>query len=347
MIKSNKFPFLNNQRSQKTLKSFIKESPEAAIQQIEVENKVATADTLDASVMGSDDEKLCCFAIDAIINELSTEYKPDQLDMTQITVQQEIYQMLNVIMSEDAEIRAENVSSYHKRADDEPVGKHCTFVFGQWSDNAGYTFETQGGEASIFSEPETPREYQATQEALRKNCVAFYTFFKTKWTELIAARKQQEIYQFLSFEEQNTLLKFFDMLQWAWKNTLVELYARMTAKAPTYKYTPDNFFKGESIANIMQETIQTLDDADKKGRATLLDDLKYLGYKPNSTTSINEVVRNYYRNLQKMFHRMQQVQSRLSHGPFEVFELPNKESLFLRTTELPSSLMYNLEFDSE
>ena len=110
--------------SQKTLKSFMQESPEAAIQQIEVENKIATAELLDTSAMGSDDEILCCFAIDAIITELSTEYKPGQLDMSQNRAQQEIYQMLNVIMSEDAEIRAENVSSYHKRADDEPVNEH-------------------------------------------------------------------------------------------------------------------------------------------------------------------------------------------------------------------------------
>ena len=126
------------------------------------------------------------------------------------------------------------------------------------------------------------------------------------------------------------------MLQWTWKNTLIELYARTTAKVLTYKYTPDNFFKEESIANIIQETIQKLDDTDKRGRAAIIDDPKYRDHKPDSTTSINEVVRNYYQKLQKLFHRMQEVQSRLSHGPFEVFELPNKESLFLRTTDLPT-----------
>ena len=56
-------------------------------------------------------------------------------------------------------------------------------------------------------------EHDDVQTVLYQKANAFNKVVLTRWTELVAERKQQIIYQFLSGEQQAKLLKYYDFLQ--------------------------------------------------------------------------------------------------------------------------------------
>ena len=143
------------------------------------------------------------------------------------------------------------------------------------------------------------------QTVLYQKANAFYEIVLTRWAELIAKRKQQEIYQFISGEQQSKLQKYYDHFQWTWKSTLLKLYSRMSDRRDELNYTSDNFFKDSSIDAIFQTFMEELDEGDKETRENILNNPKYQKVKPSSTLSIYKIVTNFYGYLNKMFGRFQ------------------------------------------
>ena len=191
-----------------------------------------------------DDEVLGCFAMNEVIEELKLDFKPDTLDPENPEVKQRIIMMLNSIMSEEPAIKAENIKAYARRWDDEKLSEHVTYLYGKWADNEGFVYVENDEIKSIFYEQKVAEDHEAVQTTLYLKANAFYEIVLTKWTELVAERKQQEIYQFLSGEQQLKLQKYFDLLQWTWKSTLLELYSRMTDRHAEFNYTHRQLLPG-------------------------------------------------------------------------------------------------------
>ena len=98
-------------------------------------------------------------------------------------------------------------------------------------------------------------------------------------------RKQQEVHDFLSREEQTRLTQYFDLFQIVCYKTLYELHDRMTSKQQQYGYGPKNVFNDTSINNIIQEVIEEIDQVDEQGREKVLVSLQKKKKKLYSTTS--------------------------------------------------------------
>ena len=207
------------------------------------------------------------------------------------------------------------------------------YLYGKWADSEGFVYVEEDEIKSIFDEQKVPEQYDAVQNTLYLKANAFYEIVLTKWAELVAERKQQEIYQFLSGEQQSKLQKYFNLLQWTWKSTLLELYSRMTDRREQFNYTPDNFFIDSSVDAVIQTLIEELDEGDKDTRDNALNDPKYQRIKPPSTLSIHEIVTSYYGYLHKVFSKFQQMQNERQAENKNRFELENREPLFLRKTK--------------
>ena len=159
--------------------------------------------------------------------------------------------------------------------------------------------------------------------------MALYYLVQMQWTELVFMRKQQEVYDCLSIEEQLKLNQYCDLLQMVWYKTLHELHDRMTSKKQ-FGYTPENVFNDTSINNVVQDVIAELDQVDEQGRETMLAVWHKKKNRPYSSTSLKEIVENFYNKFQTLCGKWQKMQEKLPAQSTSVFELPGGESLFLR-----------------
>ena len=315
----------------KTLRDFLRESPETALQVIEATNKVIDRSALNLT-MTPREETLCCYAVKAVIDVLRVDQKPNEIDLESAETQAIILPILTSIMNKDSETQNDIIQSYEKRSEQETACDHADYLFCKWADEAGHLFNDGGITKSLYNTIQPPGNKLAEWTALHQNALALYYLVHMQWTDLIFMRKQQEVYNCLAVEEQARLTQYFDLFQMIWFKTLHELHDRMTNK-PQYGYTPKNVFNDTSINNVVQDVIAEIDQVDEQGRETMLASWQKKKNRPYSSTSMKEIVENFYNKFQQLCGKWQKMQEKLPAKTTEVFELL-MENHFLSTDSL-------------
>ena len=172
------------------------------------------------------EETLCCYAIKAVIDVLRTDQKPNEIDLEDANLHAQIFPILTAIMNEDPETQEDIIQSYVKRSEQETASDHADYLFCKWADETGHLFNEGGLTKSLYNTLRPPADRLAEWTVLHQNALALYYLIHMQWADLVFMRKQQEVYDCLSNEEQNRLTQYFDLFQMIWYKTLHELHDR-------------------------------------------------------------------------------------------------------------------------